>query len=146
MRKYDDDWFLLCFYASMGLMIGGFIGFIFALAIIPSDTKQVITTNNLIALKDTSTLQGSFFLGTGSIDGEMKYTFYYETDNGFKLRQLSNYRVTIKYDGHPRIETITKVKTDAFINHFSLFCGKIPEYIIYVPENTISNNFNLDLE
>src|SRR5690606_33477623 len=112
-REYDDDWFAISFFGSMGCMTGGFIGFVFALAIIPSDTKQVVTTNSLIALKDTSSLQGSFFLGTGSINGEMKYTFYYEADNGFKLKQLDNYRVSIKYDNHPRIETITKVKTDA---------------------------------
>ncbi len=123
--------------------------FFIALAI-PSKTETVIDTYLLETLQDNNSVSGSFFLGSGYINGEMKYVFYYETDGGYRMKQLKYYNVLIKYTSEtPKVETYRKVQTDAFINKFSVYmgdCGCNNKNIIYVPKGTIKQNYNLDAQ
>jgi len=101
-------------------------------------------------LQDNNSVSGSFFLGSGYINGEMKYVFYYETDGGYKMKQIDYDKALIKYTNEtPKVETYREVQTDAFINKFSVYmsgCGCNNKNIIYVPKGTIKQNYNLDAQ
>lgn len=134
----------------LGALTGGFVGFLIALYI-PSKTETIIDTYYLEALQDNNNSEtSSLFLGSGYINGEMKYVFYYETDGGYKMKQLSYDNALIKYTNEtPKVETYREEQTDAFINKFSVYmgsCGCNNKNIIYVPKGTIKNNYNLDVQ
>ena len=130
----------------IGIIIGAFLGFVVAL-FIPSEKKWVLDeTHELQSFKDNSSLQGGFFLGTGSVNGYIKYTFYYKINGGFKLMQLDYEDVIIKYSNEkPKFEKYKEVCTEATINKYSLYFEHT-KYTVYVPEGTIKQNYVLDAE
>jgi hypothetical protein len=74
------------------------------------------TTVKLTTMKDNIVTQGNFFMGTGSIDGESKYFFYEEREDGsYTLGSVDTYS---EYDGYdwlkPRV--FQEDRTDAIVN------------------------------
>ena len=121
-----------------------FFGFLIAL-VIPTKTKTVIDTYYLKSLQDNNSVSGSFFLGSGQINGEMKYVFYYETEGGYRMRQLSYDQALIKYTNEkPKLEIYRQEPTNAFINNFSVGGLGDSKNIFYVPKGTVKQNYNLD--
>ena len=149
-REYDSYYcsdFVDYISASiLGVLSGGLIGIGVAL-VLPAKTEIVKTTYNLEALQDNNRVEGSFFLGSGQIDGKMKYVFYYENNGYYKLEQVDCSKVRIKYsDEKPKAERFNRKDVkDAFINHFAIDCS-YQEYIIYVPKGTIKQNYTLDAQ
>lgn len=131
-----------CFFgAVIGLVIGGFIAMS-----IPSETKVDTRELNLTLLNDGSSLEGSFFLGIGNVSGSMKYIYYYEEKGQYKMDVLSYKEVAIEYsDSNPKLLILRDVKTDAFINSFSI-CLKNKKYVFRVPEGSIKSGYNLDAQ
>ena len=72
----------------LGGLIGGVIGVIIMLAL-PMKTEINTYTYKIETLQDNNSVSGSFFLGSGSIEGKMKYVFYYETNGGFKNQKVA---------------------------------------------------------
>lgn len=54
-------------------------------------TVELVTTQKIVALQDNSSVDGSFFLGCGSIDSNDYYVFYVETENGYQREKLNAY-------------------------------------------------------
>lgn len=130
-----------------GIFIGMIIGFFVALAL-PAKVEIVKTTYNLENLQDNNSVHGSFFLGSGQIEGKMKYVFYYENGGYYKLEQVDYNEVKIKYsDENPKAEqfNLDYVK-GALINYFAIDINSYQEYIIYVPKGTIKQNYTLDAQ
>ena len=129
------------------ILIGGIIGTFVAFAL-PAKTEIVTTTYNLEALEDNNSVKGSFFLGSGQIEGKMKYVFYYERDGFYKLEQANYEEVKVKYsDEKPKAKRFNRKNVkDAFINNFAIDCNCYQEYIIYVPKGTIKQNYSLDAQ
>lgn len=128
-------------------IIGFFVGFFIGI-MIPSNTEITLKkTYYLVNMQDNSNVEGSFFLGSGTVDEELKYTFYYKSGESYKLKQIPADLAKIKYlkgDNKPRIEVRGKEKTDDFINHFSINTIDDNNYTIFVPEGSIKNNYKLD--
>lgn len=143
---YSDgfDYFMMIF---LGLLIGGVIGTAIAFAL-PAKTEIVKITYNLEALQGNNSVKGSFFLGSGQIEGKIKYVFYYERDGFYKLEQADYEEVIVKYsDEKPKAERFNRKNVkDAFINNFAIDCNCYQEYIIYVPKGTIKQNYSLDAQ
>src|SRR5690606_27460023 len=79
---------------------GGLICFVFGIAIsyaLPGDMEVKSSEYRLENLQDNSTANGRFMLGYGSIDGTMKYAFYYRTNGGFKLKLVDYKQASIYY-------------------------------------------------
>jgi len=151
ISKYNNKFSITDFWfsAALGLLIG-FMGVIVGVGIaifIPSKTEIKETVYKIEALQDNNTVSGSFFLGCGQINGDMKYVFYYQdSDSLFKLKQLPYEIVSIKYSNETKVTRYEEVlQKDALINKFSLGCGcGYPTYVIEVPKGTIINNYTLD--
>lgn len=128
---------------SIGVIIGTAIAFA-----LPAKTEIVKTSYNLEALQDNNSVKGSFFLGSGQIEGKMKYVFYYERDGFYKLEQADYKEVKVKYsDEKPKAERFNRKNVkDAFINNFAIDRNCYQEYIIYVPKGTIKQNYSLDAQ
>jgi len=145
--SYYSDFEDYILVSILAILIGGIIGTSVAFAL-PAKTEIVKTTYNLEALQDNNSVKGSFFLGSGQIDGKMKYVFYYERDGFYKLEQADYEEVKIKYsDEKPKAERFNRKNVkDAFINNFAIDCNCYQEYIIYVPKGTIKQNYSLDAQ
>ena len=141
---------------------------------ITENEKEIVNLN--IKSNVNGEINGSFFIGTGSvrgsIDEEGYYYFYTKTDNRYKLEKvLVNDVELIEYDGVPKIVhkeiKLTKLKkriNGALSNflkldfnkeweeNFSSFdenkygSSKQEETIIYIPKDSIFTNFNPNLE
>lgn len=137
--------------------------------IIETTKMQEIAT-----LQDTTQANGRYFLGTGTYQEEMYYFYYVETENGYVFNKLSPERenVYIKYiqgEASPRIEEAceysvlaVKEKPSFWWNIFSWICLKdysvgdiyekkptlfsSPTYTIYVPEGSIVEEYDIDLQ
>jgi hypothetical protein len=146
-NSYYSDFEDYILVSIPAILIGGIIGTAIAFAL-PAKTEIVKTTYNLEALQDNNSVKGSFFLGSGQIDGKMKYVFYYENDGYYKLEQADYKEVKVKHsDEKPKAERFNRKNVkDAFINNFAIDCNCYQEYIIYVPKGTIKQNYTLDAQ
>lgn len=128
-------------------LLGGLFGFLVAISL-PCKMETVKTTLQLESLQDNGSVEGSFFLGSGQIDGTMKYVFYYKYGEYYKLGQADYKYVSVKYSNeNPKVEIFTRKEVDgAFINNFAVDLGKEPMYIIYVPKGSIKQGFTLDAQ
>lgn len=106
---------------------------------IASDTK-------IIALKDNQNISGNFYIMGGYINEDLYYYYATETDFGYKTEKIKADNVYIKYtDGETHIERYDAEFTSNIANLFGFpMCDN--RYIIYCPEGTITNEFNVDLE
>jgi hypothetical protein len=150
------EWFFIYLgYSIGGIIVGALIGF-FITVLTPKDCEVVvIKTTELENIKDNSMTSGNFFLGCGSINGSMVYTFYEKIDtNEFQLRTISCYVTTIAYtDSVPRIEEYSLRELNNEHNRkytigLSLFpyVSAFSQYKIYVPKGSIKQNYVLDAE
>ena len=147
VNSYYSDFEDYVLVSIEAILIGGIIGTAVAFAL-PAKTEIVKTNYNLEALQDNNSVKGSFFLGSGQIEGKMKYVFYYENDGYYKLEQADYNEVKVKYsDEKPKAERFNRKNVkDAFINNFAIDCNCYQEYIIYVPKGTIKQNYSLDAQ
>ena len=146
-NSYYSDFEDYILTSISAIIIGGIIGTALAF-VLPAKTEIVKTTYNLEALQDNNSVKGSFFLGSGQIEGKMKYVFYYERDGFYKLEQADYSKVKVKYSNEkPKAERFNRKNVkDAFINNFAIDCNCYQEYIIYVPKGTIKQNYSLDAQ
>ena len=146
-NSYYSDFEDYILTSILAILIGGIIGTALAF-VLPAKTEIVKTTYNLEALQDNNSVKGSFFLGSGQIEGKMKYVFYYERDGFYKLEQADYSKVKVKYSNEkPKAERFNRKNVkDAFINNFAIDCNCYQEYIIYVPKGTIKQNYSLDAQ
>lgn len=138
------------FISLIPLIAGGLIGYGSAYAlsyILPIKTEIQTYKIELVNLNDKNNTEGDFFLGSGQIEGVMKYTYYYKSEDGYKLGTINAEGVLIKYtDELPHIEIHKKKLTkDSFINKFVILNNN-DEISIHIPEGSIKTYYNLDAQ
>ncbi len=97
---------------------------------------------DIVSIKQTSTITGSFFLGSGTIDSIDYYYFYFKSGDGYQLgKQPIENTVIIESDNiTPHIErTAGNFFSNTLIEDLY---GKSAK--IYVPVGTILMKFNLE--
>lgn len=104
-----------------------------------SDTK-------IVSLKDNQNVSGSFYIMGGYVDENLYYYYATETEFGYKTEKVSAANAYIKYtDGETRIERYEGKFANENTNLWAFpWCED--RYIIYCPEGTVTNEFNVDLE
>jgi len=54
------------------------------------DTKSVVVTEHIVSLDRSNAIDGSFYLGSGTIEGRPSYSYYVlNSDGGYKLKSVS---------------------------------------------------------
>lgn len=157
-----DNFFNNIGRAFVGFFVGGFVGILVGalLALLvgtilknyhPEDiVENVEGVEYISTLQDNYGVSGSFFLGSGSIDGEMKYA-YYVSDTvqtspkivvDYSLELIDTDIVTVRFiNDSTIIPHIAKIRK----NYYSNWAMWSNIYrVIYVPKGTIRNEFKLD--
>lgn len=105
-------------------------------------------SENIISMKDGSGISGNFFLGCGSLNGELVYSFYAQDSIGIHGRTIDSDRAILRYTtSQPRHVTYCKkyAKSDWLFTPY-LFWEYPYKDILYIPEGSITNKIVLDLE
>ena len=101
----------------------------------------------LQALNDNVRVGGQFYLGTGTFSDEPKYYVMIKSDTGYKMETYKINEATLIYtQTEPRIEQYELYFTNPWVR---FFCGDTSVndyYKIYVPEGSILNTYQVDLE
>ena len=149
----DDDVFLgtLC-GAIMGLLAAIVLYGIFsAVAYDAPGTAHESYSYELVALNDDAdtSVSGLFFLGTGSVssDEDLEYVFIYETEKGMTVGERKARNVYIQYiaEGEtPRLVHYIETYDSGFWDW--LLGNKDGWDVFYIPEGSITSDFEIDLE
>ena len=128
------------------LALVGFIVGLMVMIALPAETiEKKVCSYNIINIQDNNSTSGHFILGTGRVNDEMVYSFYYENNGQYRLKQVDVDMTVIQYDSIARIEKYKTVKTESTINLFA-YDSPNERYVIFVPRGTIIANYNLDAQ
>lgn len=132
-------------HGFLGIGIGTIIGLLVAL-LLPMETRIEEQRLNIESLQDNSGIHGSFFVGCGQVKDVMKYTFYYEDNGYFTMKQIDVENTRIRYsEGKPNCIIYRERLTESTINYFAIDNLDV-SYVLEVPKGTIKNNYNLDAQ
>lgn len=131
-----------CLFAIIG------VGIASCSSQVPLDEPPVET--ELIALKDGNEVSDSFFLGTGTIDGNLYYHYLEETPKGIQSRKLAaGDNVYLHYttgNTPPTLKTIKTRPENDFVYFLGSWATSGEEYHFYVPHSAVTNEVMIDLE
>ena len=138
------DTFILGAFITVGIsaIICIIAGGIISVNIDPVETH---TETELVALSDGQSISGDFFLGCGVVDETTYYFYIVNTEYGMKSEKISADNVYIQYCSEtPKIDRITKDFPADSWYWVGIPCWQ-DTYIMYVPEGSVTSNFNVDL-
>ncbi len=150
--KYNGFWAstglsaLICLLALIfGMLIALLIG---SIATACGAETEILTqeTRNLYALADGDDIHGHFFLGSGTIDENMKYVYIVETEGkGYKMESIGIHSAYIQYvDEQPTLTKTVYIFESDILNFFGV-CDST-EYLFRIPEGSITNSYVINLE
>jgi hypothetical protein len=106
-----------------------------------------VDDKEIVALKDNQNVNGHFYLMGGYVNEELYYYYAEETEYGYKTEKVEADNCYIKYtDEQPHIEKYQAEFTSEVAKAFAIAPICDDRYVIYCPENTITNEFKIDLE
>lgn len=126
--------------AAIGVLMAGLIAtFVPSITVLDNETE-------LVALKDNLSVEGSFFLGSGSFGEEMKYYYCVNTDWGYKVKSIDADRAYIRETTteKPSKKVYGSVPTGQFAS-FAL-CLDDNKTVFCVPPGSVLKNHKIDLE
>lgn len=144
LKPYDLI-FSSIFMPIMGAALGFLLWVMASLAATPliEGEWRDESTASIKSLQDTRHTSGSFFLGSGSIDS--KPVFWYYADNGgystLEYRDASSVHIVETDDQEPRV---TEQRFHSNNRWFHTIHDGARQYVFYIPEGSITNNFELD--
>lgn len=124
------------------LTIGSVIGYM-----LPSDITYEET--KIYALKDSSETSGAIFLASGYSDEKLVYRYIVMTDKGKQIKTISAKNAYIEEikDGEPVVRKYSyKLKKGQWWFATSSFNFLKNYAVFYVPEGTVTGDFNVNLE
>lgn len=107
----------------------------------------LVETKEITALNDDSAISGHFYLGSGYVNEKKRYYFFEETDKGKHMDSVdadSSYIIESDTE-QPRIEVYPPKFKSKWLYLFAMEFADT-EYKIYIPENSITTEFKVDLE
>ena len=105
-----------------------------------------VLDSKIIALKDNQNVNGNFYIMGEYIDKDLYYYYAIETEFGYKTEKIKAENAYIKYtNDEPHIEKYNPDFTNETL-YFLGTCTRDDRYIIYCPDGTVTNEFNIDLE
>lgn len=123
-------------------IIGSIIGNFLPNEIMVDETK-------IYALKDSSETNGAVFLASGYSDEKLVYRYIIMTDKGKQIKTISTSKAYIEEikDGEPVVKKYSYKHKQGYLWFATNFFNWFKDYtVFYVPEGTVTNDFNIDLE
>ena len=106
----------------------------------------LVSDTKITALKDNQNVNGNFYIMGGYVNEDLYYYYAAETDLGYKINKIMADNAYIKYTNE---ETHIQQYRGDFVNDKLIIFG-VPlyddRYVIYCPDGTVTNEFNIDLE
>lgn len=139
------------FLATIGMQILAFIialipcvicGAILTCDVPLSETRE---TTAIYALADNRTTSGSFFLGIGSVDEDVRYYYVEATDLGKHVESVPATNSYIIESDSPSITVVTYGWESNGWDWLG-FCLADPNYIFAVPAGSVTEDYNIDLQ
>lgn len=130
----------LFFVGAISVMVATLINLLVGVWVY--DTKD--TRVELASLKDSSSVSGRFFLGSGVIDSSSVYRYYQKDNGAYTLETVYAEDARIIEDGDPHLVVTTAVPSIPLI---AAVVDHSPFYTFHVPEGSIQQDqFVLDAE
>ncbi len=146
------DWVDKLFYSIVTLILSGMFTFLVLLIAsgVVSGCVEVdydmVSDTKIVALKDNQNVSGNFYIMGGYVNEDLYYYYATETQFGYKTEKVKADNTYIKYtDGETHIEKYEPKFVNDYVYLFGLPMN-LSRYIVYCPENTIANDFRIDLE
>lgn len=143
---YDMTIFTLVGTIAAGAITG--IITISACALDAPTERTVVSSTDLRALKDNSSITGHTFLGSGGVDNTLQYYYLIEEKGkGIVMqKQDANYSYLnyIPTGETPRVEHVHEDFTNPILRFFTF--KKNCYYSFYIPEGSIDELYQVDLE
>ena len=114
--------------------------------IAPVETEVI--EKKIYALNDTSSNQGTHYLYSGYINNELKYRYVVGTSNGKQVKETKTTNVFIKEENcEPKVKIYKRVlKYKSFSWLFFVELPDEDKVEFYVSENTVTNDYKIDLK
>lgn len=116
--------------------------------ILPDNAKIFEKTGEqyIVALKDSQNVNGKMFILGGNVNADLYYYYAKETDYGLKTSKKEASQCYVVYtDEQPKIETYSVMEFNRW--YYYIFAIPMDDYyVFYVPEGTVTTEFNIDLE
>ncbi len=144
----EENEFLDYFWLVVFAVIAFIVGILFASIIGAAVPKHWIEpkTTKLVSLRDSNSISGHFFLGTGSIETTQYYFFYKEAgQGGYQQGKVAVADNVIVFE-EKRQNGELKTYTYEFVNPFFRFVAiyyPSQKYEFFIPEGSLKKNFVL---
>ncbi|QJC97163.1 hypothetical protein HC660_26890 [Bacillus mojavensis] len=125
---------------------------VFLIAVIPSFFAETKAVNphktEIYSIKDNAKTSGSFVLGSGTVDEE-QYFYFVTEKNGFKSISKAAVEDSKMKEGKymkPYVVTYDMEFKSSFARFFYGKEASRESYEFYLPENTVTTEYKIDLE
>lgn len=116
------------------------------------NTEEYHTSWNITAMQDNLNTHGKFYMRRGYIETDLCYYYVYSTKNGLKSSYIPANKTYLNYTiDKPHIERYTRRWSNSWIKWFT--CADAQDYAVndvyykaYVPEGSVDQSFNVDLQ
>lgn len=141
---------LICLGSIIWLAGSGLTGGI--LYSFKGNTEEYHTSWNITAMQDNFNTHGKFYIRSGYIETDLYYYYFYSTKNGLKSSYIPANKTYLNYTtDKPHIERYTRKWSKSWIKWFT--CQDAQDYATndvyykaYVPEGSVEQSFNVDLQ
>ena len=122
------------------LFIGGMLG-----TSLP--TVDVVEEQKICALVDSSEIEGANYLFSGYIGEKLVFRYVINTDKGKHIEEIQSVENVYINEGdyEPMVKIYSKEFAKEWYNWIA-FPWFSKEYVFYVPHDTITNEYNIDLQ
>lgn len=137
--------FLIMLASILGIVLVTLSASLITTSCVDADYNMVSDTQ-IVALKDNQNTNGNFYIMGGYVNEDLYYYYATETEFGYKTEKIKANHAYVKYtDGETHIEEYKgDFKNDiAYLFGYPVYDRR---YIIYCPDDTVTNEFKIDLE
>lgn len=130
----------------VGLVIYGILGSIIGGGL---QTVENINTQNIVALNDSSKIEGQRYLFSGYINESLVYRYIIETEKGKHIEECKADNGYIKEENinNPYVEIHTYTFKHDWCYLFAININYVENYsVFHVPGGTVTNEYNVDLK
>lgn len=147
----EDEWGLGVLFGILSGLMTFLVGLVVSaiiFAVAPTTQTELPQSTPLIALQDNTSIHGRSYLGSGRADEDLYYYYLYKTDMGVTQGKVKADEAYIRYtkDNTPRVHPIEQTFTTWFPKFWFFDKDYEEGYIIYLPEDSIITEYQIDLK